>query len=186
MARNKYGGINDMPSGWTKENKKVYMLWFDMLRRCYDNEQQSRSQGRTYSDCTVCDRWFYLSNFFTDIQKLPGFSEWEKNGKMSIDKDLLSRGAKEYSPKTCCFIPSAVNSAEANRRNPESIRKAIEANKTKYVLSKESEMLFFQSEKEACEQLGVHKCSVSSCYRRGYKCKGYTIAKMDGTADAPD
>ena len=180
MARNKYGGINDMPSGWTKENKKVYMLWFDMLRRCYDNEQQSRSQGKTYSDCTVCDRWFYLSNFFTDIQKLPGFSEWEKNGKMSIDKDLLSRGAKEYSQKTCCFIPSAVNSAEANRRNPESIRKAIEANKPKYVLSKESEMLLFQSEKEACEQLGVHKCSVSSCYRRGYKCKGYTIAKMDG------
>lgn len=180
MARNKYGGVNDMPSGWTKENKKVYMLWFDMLRRCYDTAQQSRSRGRTYSDCTVCERWFYLSNFFSDIQKLPGFHEWEKSGKMSIDKDLLSRGAKEYSPKTCCFIPSTVNTAESNRRNPEAIRKAQEANKVKYVLSKGSEKIVFESEKAACEKLGVRQCSVASCYRRKSKCKGYTIAKMDG------
>ena len=41
MARNKYGGVNDMPAGWlaNKENKRVYVLWFDMLRRCYDEEQ---------------------------------------------------------------------------------------------------------------------------------------------------
>lgn len=53
MAKNKYGGVNDMPTGWTKtpENKRVYALWFDMLRRCYDNEQLSRSRGRTYSSC---------------------------------------------------------------------------------------------------------------------------------------
>lgn len=27
---------------------------------------------------------------------------------------------------------------------------------------------------------GKPKCSVSSCFRRKSKCKGYTIAKMDG------
>lgn len=77
MARNKYGGINDMPTGWTtsKENKRVYALWFDMLRRCYDEEQLQRVRGRTYNDCSVCERWFYLSNFYEDIQKLPGYSE---------------------------------------------------------------------------------------------------------------
>ena len=43
MARNKYGGVNDMPVGWlaNKENKRVYVLWFDMLRRCYDEEQRT-------------------------------------------------------------------------------------------------------------------------------------------------
>ena len=182
MARNKYGGVNDMPSGWAKENKKVYILWLDMLRRCYDKDQQSRSKGKSYADCEVCDRWFYLSNFYEDIQRLPGYSEWERNGKMSIDKDLFSMGAKEYSPKTCCFVPSSVNIAEKNRRNP-TIQKAIEANKTQYVLSKGEERLVFQSEKEACEKLGVEKCSISSCYRRGYKCKGYSIERESARMD---
>lgn len=40
--------------------------------------------------------------------------------------------------------------------------------------------LMFNSEKDACCFLGVKECSVSSCYHKGYKCKGYRIAKMDG------
>lgn len=46
MAKNKYGGVNDMPAGWTKSknNKRVYSLWFDMLRRCYDEEQLQRTK----------------------------------------------------------------------------------------------------------------------------------------------
>ena len=97
MAQNKYGGVNDMPKGWTtkKVNKKIYSLWFDMLRRCYDEEQLKRTKGSSYKDCSVCDRWFYLSNFYEDIQKLPGYLEWANNGKMSIDKDLFSCGKKE-------------------------------------------------------------------------------------------
>ena len=34
-------------------------------------------------------------------------------------------------------------------------------------------------EKEAFEAMGVRQCSVASCYRRGRRCKGYTIARMD-------
>lgn len=41
------------------------------------------------------------------------------------------------------------------------------------------ERLVFNSEKEACEAMGVHKCSIASCYRRGYKCKGYEISKLE-------
>lgn len=187
MAKNKYDGINDMPSGWTKDlnNKKVYMLWFDMLRRCYDDKQLLRSKGKAYQNCTVCDRWFCLSNFSSDILKLQGYSEWKSNGKMSIDKDLFSKGEKIYSPETCCFIPINDNVKEMNRRNPNITKTANEANKTKYVLSKDNDNLFFNSEKSACEFLGVHKCSVSSCFRRKSKCKGYTIAKMDGGNDEP-
>lgn len=179
MAKNKYNGINDMPTGWTKDelNKKIYMLWFDMLRRCYDDEQIKRDKGKSYSNCTVCDRWFYLSNFYEDIQKLPGYQEWVENGKMSIDKDLFSRGSKEYSPSTCCFIPMSVNISESNRRNIENIYKLHELNKTKYVLTKGDKRMEFNSESEACEALGVHKCSISSCYRRGSKCKGYKIER---------
>ena len=181
MAKNKYGGVNDMPAGWTKSknNKRVYSLWFDMLRRCYDEEQLQRTKGKTYKDCSVCERWFYLSNFYEDIQKLPGYSEWMKNGKMSIDKDLFSRGEKQYSPKTCCFIPMSVNLSEAGRRNIKNIRKLHKTNRVQYVFSKGNEKIKFDSEKEACVAMGVRQCSVASCYRRGYRCKGYIITKMD-------
>ena len=181
MARNKYGGVNDMPAGWlaNKENKRVYVLWFDMLRRCYDEEQLKRVQGSTYRDCSVCDRWFYLSNFYEDIQKLPGYLEWVNNRKMSIDKDLFSHGSKEYSPQNCCFVPMAVNISEAGRRNIDNIRKLHKTNRVRYVFSKGNEKIVFNSEKEACEAMGVRQCSVASCYRRGRRCKGYTIARMD-------
>lgn len=181
MAKNKYGGVNDMPTGWTKsrDNKRVYGLWFDMLRRCYDNEQLQRTRGKTYKDCSVCERWFCLSNFYEDIQKLPGYCEWKKNGKMSIDKDLFSSEKKEYSPHTCCFVPMAVNTSESGRRNIENIHKLHRTNQVRYVFSKENERIEFNSEKEACEAMGVRQCSVASCYRRGYRCKGYSISKMD-------
>lgn len=49
---------------------------------------------------------------------------------------------------------------------------------TRYALTKDGERIEFSSEKEACDFLGVKKCSVSSCYRRGSKCKGYEIEKI--------
>lgn len=185
MSKNKYGGINDMESGWTKvpENKKVYMLWFDMLRRCYDDAQIKRDRGSSYKNCIVCDRWFYLSKFYEDIQKLNGYKEWTNNGKMSLDKDIFSKGAKIYSPETCCFVPVSINISEANARNPQNIKKLHERRKVKYVLSKSDERLVFDSEKEACEAMGVHKCSIASCYRRGYKCKGYEVSKLENERD---
>ena len=49
---------------------------------------------------------------------------------------------------------------------------------TVYELEKDGVILSFKSEQEACDYLGVVKCSVASCYRRGYKCKGYTINRI--------
>ena len=37
---NKYGGINDMPNC----DKRVYGLWYQMLRRCYDTTQHERKK----------------------------------------------------------------------------------------------------------------------------------------------
>ena len=185
MSKNKYGGINDMETGWTKEplNRKIYTLWFDILRRCYDTEQLLRNRGKSYADCTVCNDWFYLSRFVRDIQNIRGYEEWVKNENMSIDKDLFSNGNKEYSLKNCCFIPMSVNIKEMNKRHPELVNNLHIANKTKYILTNDKETLIFNSESEACQAMGVHKCTISSCYRRNSKCKGYTIyqgASMDG------
>lgn len=71
------------------------------------------------------------------------------------------------------------NVQDVSRRHPNIVKKANEANKTKYVLETNGVTLLFDSEKAACDFLGVKKCSVSSCYHKGYKCKGYNITKMD-------
>lgn len=173
--KNKYGGIND-----AKVDKRVYGLWYQMLRRCYDREQMERKQGRTYSDCYVCDRWFRLSNFAADIKKLDGYTDWETKVGYCLDKDIRVPGNKVYSPSTCIFVPYIENIREANKRT-QSIKAAQESRKTVYYLEKEGVTLVFESESAACKYLGVKKCSVSSCRRRNLRCKGYTVscAKMD-------
>lgn len=81
----------------------AYMIWCCMLQRCYSAEYHSRLP--TYIGCSVCEEWL-------DFQV---FAEWYLNHKhyglgYELDKDLLIRGNKIYSPNTCCLIPSQINS----------------------------------------------------------------------------
>ena len=48
---------------------------------------------------------------------------------------------------------------------------------TSYTLIKGEENITFNSEKDACKFLGVAKSTVSSCYGKKSKCKGYSIIK---------
>ena len=176
MHKNKYGGICSAEN----VDKRVYNLWYSMLRRCYDKEQQERSRGKSYSDCSVCERWMNYSNFAKDITLLFGYEEWLNGKGYCLDKDTTNPGNKIYSKENCCFIPYTENIRDISRRHPNITRKANEANKVKYILEADGVTLLFDSEKAACEFLGVKKCSVSSCYHKGYKCKEYRIAKMDG------
>lgn len=56
----------------------------------------------TYEGCTVCDEWLYFSNFkkWFDENYIEGFQ---------LDKDIIIRGNKVYSPQTCCFVPKEIN-----------------------------------------------------------------------------
>lgn len=173
---NKYGGTCDT----NKVDKKIYNLWYQMLRRCYDEEQLSRDKGKAYLNCKVCEEWLSYSNFEKDIKTLPGYDNWVKQSGYCLDKDTVIPGNKVYSKNTCCFISSAENIRDIHKRKPEVMEHLHELRKTGYILTKDDEILIFNSEKEACEYVGVVKCSVASCYRRGTKCKGYTISKMDG------
>lgn len=187
MSMNKYGGVNDMPDGWTRDNplnKRIYMLWFGMLRRCYDTDQLSRKRGSSYSRVIVCERWFYLRNFVEDIQKLDGFHEWATGQEsMALDKDFAAQEVtKIYSPSTCSFVTVIDNIREMNGRC-NAVRYAQEASKTIYVLFKDDNYMMFNSEKEACEYLGVKQCSVAGAWRDKGKCKGWNVVRIGNRAD---
>jgi hypothetical protein len=88
-----------------KGNKqKQYISWTCMLFRCYD--KIGRIQNPTYNDVTVCDEWLNYQTFaqwYTD-------NYYEIKGeRMEIDKDILIKGNKIYSPSTCCIVPHNIN-----------------------------------------------------------------------------
>ena len=90
-----------------KENGKhtrVYSTWYDMLKRCYDKKYQEKYP--TYNGCTVCEEWLNFQNF----AKWYDENSYEVNNeKMNLDKDILVKHNKIYSPDTCIFVPQAIN-----------------------------------------------------------------------------
>jgi len=81
-----------------------YNIWHHMLARCYNKE--FHKQFPTYKSCTVCEEWHSFQNFV----------EWYDenyyeigNEKMQLDKDILFKGNKIYSPETCVFVPERIN-----------------------------------------------------------------------------
>ena len=82
----------------TKEYIKVYTAWYLILERCYG----VRDKNNTYKDVVVCEEWHNFQNFVV----------WYCNNYISgfqIDKDILCPECREYSPKFCRFVPSAIN-----------------------------------------------------------------------------
>ena len=131
-------GINDMPYGWYSENewnKMVYRKWYDMVRRCYNEQVHKTENGKCYVGCTVCDRWLTLSNFVEDVPKITGYDR-EKflNGELHLDKDKKKDKNKHYIIDYCTWLPGPENCSLANKGkqfSEEHKQKLSEANKGK-------------------------------------------------------
>ena len=81
-----------------------YQVWHSMLRRCYDPYYLNKEP--TYINCYVCEEWLNYQNF----------AKWYEenyyncnNEEMHLDKDILIKGNKIYSPENCIFVPKRIN-----------------------------------------------------------------------------
>ncbi len=81
-----------------------YIIWHSMLQRCYD--PYFINKYLTYKDCIVCEEWHNFQNFAKWYEK--NYYECD-NDRMELDKDILIKGNKIYSPKTCVFVPRRIN-----------------------------------------------------------------------------
>jgi len=81
-------------------NSKYYWTWRRMLLRCYSEEYHKRNP--TYINCTVCNEWKYYSVFVA-------WMETQDHVDRHLDKDVRVLGNKVYSPGTCVFVPSYIN-----------------------------------------------------------------------------
>lgn len=97
--------------GYLGEDKKIginnnfeYGRWHHILERCYGENITARNI--TYKDCSVCNEWHNFQNFkkwFDDNYYTVD------NERMCIDKDILHKGNKIYSPETCLIVPDNIN-----------------------------------------------------------------------------
>lgn len=87
---------------------KLYIAWNKMLERCYSTRYQEKYP--TYIGCEVKDEWL---NFQI-------FGDWYIENyieSFDLDKDILFKGNKVYSPETCCFVPQEINKLFTTRKN---------------------------------------------------------------------
>lgn len=99
-------------TGRTINNEKAYAAWNHILSRCYNPEVQKKQPY--YYDCSVDTRWHCFAVFekwFMQQDQRHFKEDYDVGRRWSIDKDILVRGNKVYSPETCCFVPNEINSA---------------------------------------------------------------------------
>lgn len=103
-------GIYRSSEGGT--HTKIYLTWKNMLNRCYSNKTHLNSP--TYEDCFVVDEWLNFQNF----------AQWYEenyyevyNENMALDKDILYKGNRIYSPETCVFVPQKINNLLVKSNN---------------------------------------------------------------------
>lgn len=82
------------------ESNIFFNYWRCMILRCYSVSND------VYKNCTVCDKWHNYQNF----------AEWCNNNyyeipneKMQLDKDILHKSNKIYSPENCVFVSQSIN-----------------------------------------------------------------------------
>ena len=98
-------GIGYLGEGDAQQKTQVGYCWRGMLERCYC-DRMKKIHPAYYGISTVCDEWL---NFQT-------FAKWYNENiyqvgteRMHLDKDILHKGNKVYSPKTCVFVPQSIN-----------------------------------------------------------------------------
>lgn len=97
-----YLGSGRHETSFDGKKSATYVKWISMLARCY--APKTNGANSSYENCSVCDEWLNYQNF----------AEWYEGNKpnafcVELDKDLLNRGNKIYSPENCQLIPREIN-----------------------------------------------------------------------------
>lgn len=83
-------------------------IWRGVITRCYG----SHDKYKHYNDCTVENHWHNMQNFCEWYMSQKGFDKaW------AIDKDIIVKDNKVYSPDTCVLLPQELNNFDAKRES---------------------------------------------------------------------
>ena len=100
-----YFGIGKYKSREGGKVTEVYRVWSAMFARCYD--ERILSKHPNYKGCEVDERFHNFQDFGAWFEENYYVVEGER---MHLDKDILIKGNRLYSPDTCVFVPQRINS----------------------------------------------------------------------------
>lgn len=102
------GMIGDKYPSKTNDNLlREYDAWKSMLNRCYNVKYKEKYP--TYQSVTCCEEWLLYENFYEWLHSQENFDKWVNQERWSVDKDILVKGNKIYSPETCCLVSMDIN-----------------------------------------------------------------------------
>jgi hypothetical protein len=99
-----YLGEGKFKTSINKEHTREYDRWKSMLSRCYNPKE--KEFNKSYDNVLVCEEWLCFQNFAEWYNK----NYYEIEGqRMQLDKDILIKGNKIYSPENCLIVPERIN-----------------------------------------------------------------------------
>ena len=109
-VRNPYGknmyGVAVVGTKYSSHTKE-YEVWNNILVRCFDEKYKEKYP--TYKNVTCCEEWLLFENFYEWLHSQENFDKWINGKRWDVDKDILVKGNKVYSPNNCCLVPNNVN-----------------------------------------------------------------------------
>ena len=172
--------------GQPKWHKVLVDRWIDMWTRC-NNPNDWRYES--YKDCKIDERYRTFSNYLNDIMQLDNFDKLCENpSKWHIDKDKIDPNNRCYYFEHLSIITNSDNSKERMSRkgspmkNPDYAKKNGDSHKKsiKAININSGEVLYFDSQVDAAEELGILQGSISNClYGRAKSYKGYKWEFLD-------
>lgn len=143
---------------------KCYYTWSNILKRCYDPKLHAKQP--TYKDVIVANEWLNYQNF----AKWWDDNYYKVHGeKMELDKDLLSKDGKVYSPNTCLFLPHSINNALINGKGYTFNKQTNKYKAQTWYKNKRINLGYFDTEKEARYTYKLNKQLVVYLLAEEYK-----------------
>lgn len=98
---------NKYPLSINCELTREYVLWHSMLCRCFDKRFKIAQPAYDEVDC--CKEWLLFDNFYEWLHNQDNFDKWFSEKWWALDKDIIVKNNKIYSPEMCCLVPQNVN-----------------------------------------------------------------------------
>lgn len=146
------------------KKEKKWQIRSNMKTRCYNENYHKKRPS--YAECEICDEWLNDHQAFYEWVS-ENFYEIEGEDTVQLDKDILVKGNKLYSPETCIFVPKPINGLFGGTANKSDLSKGVSFIKStgKYraticIEGKNVNLGLFPTEEEAFLKYKEHKEAV--------------------------
>ena len=131
---------------------KVYGTWKGMIDRCYNPKNFIKRP--TYEGCSVCEEWLTFQVFadWFELNYNP-----ETMDRWHLDKDIIVKNNRIYSPETCAFVPNQVNILFTKLKNSNGLPRGVRKTDSGKYSSRLGDRFYFKVEDTPEEAFKAYK-----------------------------